>query len=980
MSLRTFVRRSYSAAALVVASLILPAIANPTIGLSIVPGGIRQGATASMDISLGTDTLSLSNATATITLPAGLFATGNNSNFCPDFPASSINAPSGATTITISPVNITTTTSSCFVVVDLATTAAGSYLVSAGPGSFVDPNPSNGSNVGTSIATLCAADPLVVTSTADTVPSTPGTLRAALETSNSPSCPAPTDIKFNIPGTGRQIIRPVAQLPSLGGSGSTIDGYTQPGSAPNAVSPPTANSAKIRIEIEGGSCPGCNGLVLGSNATVRGLAIYNFDGHGIEMDGFSLTVVGNYVGVDANGVANGNGLSGIHVPVTACCGQIGTAAAADANVIGDNPIGIWIEGGGAVTGNQVGGLLSGGAGNGNGVGIELATRSSALQNVVRFSGGPGILVDPTVRDVVLSQNASSANGGPGIDFDGDGPTPNDEAGPPYDTDNTLNYPVITSVERVGGNTIVQGYVKTFPGSGGGCCGGSYTAELYANIALTGQPEGQSFLMAFSPSRDATGFAAFTQTIPGSFSHISASAFADTCGDGCVTSSEYSFASAPALAVSPAAVTFPDRPVNTSSAPVDVTIANAGNETMTISSITVTGDFTLTSSCPPSLAAGDSCVASVTFKPLVLGARSGALTVATDAPSGTQSVRLAGNGLASTDRGILDVSPGLLDFDRIPVGTRSAAQLVTLSNSGVLAINLVVSTVGDFLRAPAPAGATDCDATLAPGEVCEIAVVFAPSAAGAVSGKLVFDSDASNTHVEVSLFGTGAQPAAPARSLVLPDHVSFGTLPVGLRSPASSMILSNATRQPLAITELTITGDFSIGDSCTTVPAGGTCAISLFFTPSARGARTGTLTLRASGDPYVVALDGTGGANLSPVLSVSPLRIGFGNAVIGPASAPASIELRNIGEVPVEIAAPSSLGEFLVTSHCQAALAAGDRCTMDIAFFPRVQGLRAARLEIHSNAVNGPHRVELSGVGCSLPNTARSRISELVCAP
>jgi hypothetical protein len=205
--------------------------------------------------------------------------------------------------------------------------------------------------------------------------------------------------------------------------------------------------------------------------------------------------------------------------------------------------------------------------------------------------------------------------------------------------------------------------------------------------------------------------------------------------------------------------------------------------------------------------------------------------------------------------------------------------------------------------------------------------------------------------------------------------------VGVRSPAMSVVLSNTTSLPLAITELTVTGDFSVGDSCTTVPAGGTCAISLFFTPSARGARTGTLSLRAASDSqaYVIQLDGSGGANLSPVLSVAPLRIGFGNAVIGPAGAPSSIELRNIGEVPVELGTLPVLGDFLLTSHCLPALAPGGRCTIDVAFFPRLQGLRATQLEIRSNAINGPHRVELSGVGCSMPNVARSRIPELVCS-
>ena len=68
----------------------------------------------------------------------------------------------------------------------------------------------------------------------------------------------------------------------------------------------------------------------------------------------------------------------------------------------------------------------------------------------------------------------------------------------------------------------------------------------------------------------------------------------------------------------------------------------------------------------------------------------------------------------------------------------------------------------------------------------------------------------------------------------------------------------------------------------------------------------------------------------------------------------------------------------LTSHCPASLAPGAFCLVDVAFYPRLIGFRSAVLEIPSNAINAPHRVDLSGVGCALPNAARSRIAQRVC--
>ena len=101
---------------------------------------------------------------------------------------------------------------------------------------------------------------------------------------------------------------------------------------------------------------------------------------------------------------------------------------------------------------------------------------------------------------------------------------------------------------------------------------------------------------------------------------------------------------PGLAVTafaPSSLTYPIEDVGSTTAPQTVTLSNAGQGAMTISSIGTTGDFTQTNSCPTQLAVGATCPIYVTFNPTASGARSGIVTIATDAASGPTSVALTG---------------------------------------------------------------------------------------------------------------------------------------------------------------------------------------------------------------------------------------------------------------------------------------------------------------------------------------------------
>jgi hypothetical protein len=105
---------------------------------------------------------------------------------------------------------------------------------------------------------------------------------------------------------------------------------------------------------------------------------------------------------------------------------------------------------------------------------------------------------------------------------------------------------------------------------------------------------------------------------------------------------------PHASFNPTSLSFGKQTVNTSVTKT-VTLKNTGATALSITGMTVKGtnpaEFTLTpaSNCGSSLGAGDSCVISVTFKPLAKVSYSATLNVTDNTQQGTQTVSLSGTG-------------------------------------------------------------------------------------------------------------------------------------------------------------------------------------------------------------------------------------------------------------------------------------------------------------------------------------------------
>lgn len=118
------------------------------------------------------------------------------------------------------------------------------------------------------------------------------------------------------------------------------------------------------------------------------------------------------------------------------------------------------------------------------------------------------------------------------------------------------------------------------------------------------------------------------------------------------------------------------------------------------------------------------------------------------------------------------------------------------------------------------------------------------------------------------------PPGPAVALS-PSSLGFGSQSVGSTSQAKQLSLVNTGTSPLAISSIAISGDFSQSNNCgSSVAAGASCYITVWFKPTAVGPRSGAVTImdNATGSPHAISLGGTG--NAPPVASFTSTCMGL----------------------------------------------------------------------------------------------------------
>lgn len=199
----------------------------------------------------------------------------------------------------------------------------------------------------------------------------------------------------------------------------------------------------------------------------------------------------------------------------------------------------------------------------------------------------------------------------------------------------------------------------------------------------------------------------------------------------------------------------------------------------------------------------------------------------------------------------------------------------------------ISAIGDFSETD------NCGTALPSASNCTLSVTFNPTASGARNGSIVISDTGTQSPQTISLTGIGLG----ASVALTPAGLTFPSTPVGVTSAVQTVTLSNQGNATLTIASIQVSGDYAQINNCSgSVAVGSSCTLSITFTPTTIGSRSGLVTINdnAPASPQTIALSGTGSgftlasapssASVNPgaparyTITVAPVDGAFGNAV------------------------------------------------------------------------------------------------------
>jgi len=199
-------------------------------------------------------------------------------------------------------------------------------------------------------------------------------------------------------------------------------------------------------------------------------------------------------------------------------------------------------------------------------------------------------------------------------------------------------------------------------------------------------------------------------------------------------------------------------------------------------------------------------------------------------------------------------------------------------------------------------------------------------------------------LEYMLFELTSEGGEPTLN---PTTQDFGSEAIGFTSPQQTFTWTNNSSFTYQISGAQATGDFSVvSNNCGSVAGGASCQIVVTFTPTALGARTGTLTVSSSSNQLTAQLTGTG----TPGFTMTPTTFSYGSLDVGN-SAAQTFTLTSTAAGPLPVPPFVTTGEYSVNaSPCGTSVAAGASCTVTVTFLPTTTGPQSGTLGVSSTSL------------------------------
>ena len=258
-----------------------------------------------------------------------------------------------------------------------------------------------------------------------------------------------------------------------------------------------------------------------------------------------------------------------------------------------------------------------------------------------------------------------------------------------------------------------------------------------------------------------------------------------------------------VSASPTSAVFTNVPVGTTNTQT-IQLKNTASSSAVISALATQGAGFGTSglTMPLTLVSGATSTFNVTFSPTTAGTVGGMLTLSSNGAGSPVVIPLVGSAIAATQ--LLAASPTSVAFGNVAVGALTTSN-VTLANIGNSSVTVQsIGATGAGFSASSGSTAT----AIAPGQSAALAIQFAPTNLGSVTGAIAISTGPPNaTTVTISVTGTGVAPsghvilswvASPSAGVVgynvYRSTVSGGPYAKLVSSPVSGTSYSDQTVQ------------------------------------------------------------------------------------------------------------------------------------------------------------------------------------------
>jgi hypothetical protein len=437
-----------------------------------------------------------------------------------------------------------------------------------------------------------------------------------------------------------------------------------------------------------------------------------------------------------------------------------------------------------------------------------------------------------------------------------------------------------------------------------------------------------------------------------------------------------------LVLSRPSLAFQQTQVGATSVAQEVTVRNDGDELLSVTQLKLDQDlhFLLDPSGTFHLAPGDSQLLKVSFKPAVgaTGTVSDTLTFV-GAGAGAPTLSLTGTAAAVTP-GKLVLSRALVAFPQTPVGSTSAAQEFTLTNTGgkpvtvsklkfTQALHFTVDTASEF--------------TLTPGQTQPLKVSFEPTASGNVSDELTFETTDDPSAPKLQVSGT-ATPVLPGKLVLTRASLAFPQTATGNASATQAVTVQNDGGKPVTVNRLTFAQNlhFKVDTAGPfTLAPGGVQPLKVTFKPAAIGDAQDDLTFETTDDPTAPKLHVSGAAVAGTAcIGLAPLSFSFSDQEAGdPVGEQKLVTVTNTGTVAVTVTPEVTQGapHYTVSSTAPFTL---DPNTTGVDLFIKFKPLSNASGDVDGTLTFNTSPSTLPSCKTSVPLRGNARKTYLIVNP